>query len=187
MKKIFTYILFAAMSACTLTSCEDDEQMAILLDGMWRGTMYETYYDHYDGYFEGSEYYTMFRFNKRGTYEGYGTERDEDGYGNVVERDFEWKVSWSTIYLYYDDVYYYNGRAFRDNDYRATIYNASLDRYYFSGDMDDNAGNRRHFRMEYYANTWGYARSVTRSAEEPPVATPEMIDALKIKAKPDTK
>ena len=181
MKKYFTHILFLALSALMLTSCEEDERIALTLDGMWRGTMYDSYYDHYNGYFEGNSYYTMFRFNKRGTYSGYGTERDEDDFGNIVERDFEWEVNWSTIHLRYDDVYYYNGRAFRDNDYRATIYNATIDRYYFTGDMDDNTGNlRRHFRLEYYANNWGYrSRDITRSADEIPVATPEMIEALK--------
>lgn len=181
MKKYFTHILFLALSALMLTSCEEDERIALTLDGMWRGTMYDSYYDHYNGHFEGNSYYTMFRFNKRGTYSGYGTERDEDDFGNIVERDFEWEVNWSTIHLRYDDVYYYNGRPFPDKDYRATIYNATIDRYYFTGDMDDNTGNlRRHFRLEYYANNWGYrSRDITRSADEIPVATPEMIEALK--------
>lgn len=184
MKKFYVYIL-AMIAVFTTSSCvfiedNDDEAVAITLNGIWGGYMYESYYDRYEDYFNGTEYYTMFRFDRRGYYDGTGTERDEDYYGNIVERDFEWRVDFNTIYIYYSDVYYYNGHPFRDYDYNAVIYNASLNDYYFSGEIVDNSNNRRHFRLEYYSDPWG-GYTHTRSADEPTVATAELIELHKKK------
>jgi len=168
MRKFYFYILML-MPMFALTSCDTDEMIAITLHGTWRGTMYENYYDRYGDYWGNgaSAYYTVISFDKRGHTSGTGVEYDEDDYGNVIERSFDWKVDLTDIYLYYSDYYYYNGHRYTDRNYEAIIYNATLDDYYFTGYIEDNAGNRRHFELEYYGDYYDrYSYSRTRSADD---------------------
>lgn len=187
MKKIYTYLTLAMLAMLTFTSCEsEEEQIARTLHGNWQGTMSDYYYSRWGDYLSGSQYYTYFSFTRSSNASGYGTEVDEDRYGNYVERDFSWTVDYDygyngyrytndyfTITLYYDSRYYYNGREVRTTPYSAVIYNAHLDDRNFYGSMEDSDGNLKQFSMRYMSSPW--TRSVTRAAESDTLA----VDSVK--------
>ena len=183
MKHFFTYFLTAALAIMPLTSCEaEDEQLARTLEGDWSGTMEDYYYNRWGDMLPGGNYHTYFRFQRQSPTSGYGTEIDEDGYGNYVERDFTWRVEYQysrrydyyddgffTIYLNYDSRYYYedrygHGREVRSDIYQAVIYDAYLSDNYFEGEMEDSDGSRKHFRLTYQSNNNWRWRTSTRSS-----------------------
>lgn len=97
MKKLTTILTFAllAIMSFSLTSCDEDQQIALELDGTWRGTVES----------KNGSFYVDIRFYQDGfSRHGRGYEYDENmyHYGNDYSR-FNWTVDRGNIYLSYDD------------------------------------------------------------------------------------
>lgn len=91
---IFTLALIAIMSF-SLTSCDEDQQIALELDGTWRGEVQSNK----------GPFYVDIRFYQSGfSTHGSGYEYDEPvyGYGGDYAR-FSWSVNDGFIYLDYND------------------------------------------------------------------------------------
>ncbi len=111
MKKVYAYLMILCLSltAFTMTSCEDDNDDAIAytLDGIWQGSLGQTYYyDNYYGYgYDYEEMDTEFRFyNSAGSTSGTGVEIDYvQGYWTTYYKvyEFKWNVAYNNIYLYF--------------------------------------------------------------------------------------
>ncbi len=98
MKKLTTILTFAllAIMSFSLTSCDEDHQIALELDGTWRGTV-DT---------DREVYYVDIRFYQSGfSRHGHGYEFDEPvhGYGRGTYAEFNWSVENGNVYLDYDD------------------------------------------------------------------------------------
>lgn len=98
MKKLTTILTFAllAIMSFSLTSCDEDQQIALELDGTWRGTV-DT---------DREVFYVDIRFYQSGfSRHGHGYEFDEPihGYGHGVYSEFNWSVENGNVYLDYDD------------------------------------------------------------------------------------
>ena len=98
-------MMMVLLSALTLTSCDEDAEMAYDLDGIWKGTINGNYYQDRYGYTESWD--TEIRFYQYGDFSrgGSGEERDWDYRGKCYSSRFDWKVRNGRIYLYYDDGY----------------------------------------------------------------------------------
>ncbi len=83
------------MMAFSLTSCDEDHEIAFELDGTWRGQV------------ESSKgpFYVDIRFYQSGfSKHGTGYEVDEEVYGNGYSRaKFNWSVDNGCIFMNYDD------------------------------------------------------------------------------------
>lgn len=151
--KTFTRLLTMlaiAISAMTLVSCDDDEEVARYLDGSWRGNM------HVYSSWNGREYaatYSEIEF-----YRGYtsGTGVWVDYYSNApwdyVANHFQWYVTQGTIYIH-----------FVEEDTDAVIYDYQLDSYQFSGYLEVVDGDYAYFSLDHisspnwdYIDNWGY-------------------------------
>ena len=149
MKKIFTYILFAVMSAFTLTSCESDDQYEadLLTTGDWQGYLGAYYSDRWG--VSGTTYETVMHFkdNGVGATSGRGYEVDYDTrspFRDYAYCGFQWSVVDGRITIIYDDalwtpVYIYD-------------YHLSSSRFY--GYMDD--GSRRDIKFDFQNVNFGY-------------------------------
>lgn len=98
-------MMMVLLSALTLTSCDEDAEMAYDLDGIWQGTINGNYYQDRYGYTENWD--TEIRFYQNGDFSrgGTGEERDWNYRGRCYSSRFDWKVRNGRIYLYYDDGY----------------------------------------------------------------------------------
>ena len=98
-------MMMVLLSALTLTSCDEDAEMAYDLDGIWQGTINGNYYQDRYGYTESWD--TEIRFYQDGDFSrgGSGEERDWDYRGKCYSSRVDWKVRNGRIYLYYDDGY----------------------------------------------------------------------------------
>ncbi len=98
-------MMMVLLSALTLTSCDEDTEIAYDLDGIWQGTINGNYYQDRYGYTESWD--TEIRFYQDGDFSrgGSGEERDWDYRGKCYSSRFDWKVRNGRIYLYYDDGY----------------------------------------------------------------------------------
>lgn len=97
MKKLTSFLTFAivAILSFSFTSCDEDHEIAIELNGTWNGTISA----------DRDDYYVDIRFNQSGfTRHGWGYEYDEPmGYGRGTYSRFNWRVDDGNIYLNYDD------------------------------------------------------------------------------------
>jgi len=193
MKKFFTLSMLVITFTMTLISCErEDEKIARTLEGNWEGTMSEYFYSRWGNYLKGSRCYTYFNFVRQSPTSGYGTEYDEDEFGNAIERGFTWRVNYDygydytydyfDIYIQYDsrfyvyDVYENQEYEYRAGIYDAVIYDAYLSGSTFTGKMEGSDGSLRQFYMKYVG---GPTRSLTRgSHKEKPII---VIDKTKEK------
>lgn len=98
-------MMMVLLSALTLTSCDEDAEMAYDLDGIWKGTINGNYYQDRYGYTENWD--TEIRFYQNGDFSrgGTGEERDWNYRGRCYTSYFDWRVNNGRIYLYYDDGY----------------------------------------------------------------------------------
>lgn len=175
MKKYFTYILFAAMAACSLTSCESEDQYEadLLTTGDWQGYL-GTYYNDRWG-LTGTTYETVMHFKSSGVgaTSGRGYEADYDTrspFRDYFYCGFQWSVVNGRITIIYDDSQWSP----------VYIYDYHLSSRSFYGYMDD--GSRRDIRFDFenvnfgywsrYENEYFYSR--TRSAEAAEEATDEV-------------
>lgn len=149
MKKLLA--MFAiAISALTLSSCDEDAEVAYLLEGAWRGDMHV--YSSYNGH-EYAATYSEIEF-----YSGYdsGTGVWVDHYSGApwdyVANHITWRVRDENIYIH-----------FVEEGTDAVIYDYSLSDNYFSGYLEVMGGDYAYFRLtkiyspnwdDYY--NWGY-------------------------------
>ncbi len=108
MKRLFGNIgtmMMIIFTAITLTSCDEDTEMAYDLDGIWQGTIYGNYYNDRYGYSE--DWDTEIKFVQNGDFSrgGWGEERDWDYRGRCYTNQFNWSVRNGRIYLDYNDGY----------------------------------------------------------------------------------
>ena len=128
MKKNLKSIMMAiaALLSLTMTSCEEDELIAMTLDGNWKGNMYVSYKINGRGdYYEAS--YSIDYYND---YRRYGWER------NYIANHINWEVINGNIRIHFRE----------DNSY-VTIYEYSLTDNHFSGYIELRNGARQRFNL----------------------------------------
>lgn len=130
----------AALFSLSLTSCDEDAEIASTLHGTWEGDMYVVYGGHEAMRSEISFYNDGWDY---GT--GYWIDYYDRGYWggrDYVANHIAWKVRNGCIDIH-----------FIEEDSYVTIYDYSLTDYYFSGYIDAENGSRARFRL---AKTAGY-------------------------------
>lgn len=190
MKKLTTLLTMAliALMSFTLTSCDEDADIADTLYGTWKGYM-DIGLKWDNRYYESTT--SEITFNTNGNYtdhgDGYWIDRYSNAPWDYVANHIEWYVSNRTIKIH-----------FMEEDTYATIRDYSLDDDYFYGTIvsgDSKADFRmvktvKPSRWDYYwygtndwYNSWGYNRNIipgqnipSRSADKQNVdSVPEMI------------
>lgn len=148
MKTNFKSIVMAlaAIMSFTLTSCEEDEFIALTLEGNWKGNMYVSYqFDNISGYHDASYSEVCFLRNPS-TYasgDGYWIDYYNDyaryGWGrNYIANHIKWEVFNGNIKIY-----------FVEDNSRVTIYDYSLTNDYFTGYIDLRNGSRQKFSLRH--------------------------------------
>lgn len=140
MKKLTSLfaMIMAAMMSFTFVSCDDDDEIADTLWGVWEGDMYVT------SEWNGKEYYSSYsviQFDKdpydyasgKGYWVDYYSNAPWDYYASHIE----WTVNDGTIRIYSieDDTYF-------------QIYDYKLSSNWFTGYIDDEWGNWQEFRLQ---------------------------------------
>ena len=149
----------AAIMSFTLTSCEEDEFIALTLEGNWKGNMYVSYqFDNISGYHDASYSEVCFLRNPS-TYtsgDGYWIDYYNDyaryGWGrNYIANHIQWTVDYGVIRIHFIE----DGTYVRIRDY-------SLDDYYFTGSIELGDGGWQQFRLRHVDSPnwnnyyWGY-------------------------------
>lgn len=131
-----------AISAMAFTGCDDDAEVAYLLEGAWKGNMHV--YSSYNGH-EYAATYSEIEF-----YSGYdsGTGIWVDYYSNApwdyVANHITWRVRNENIYIH-----------FVEDGVDAVIYDYSLDDGYFTGYVEVAGGDYAYFRLtKIYSPNW---------------------------------
>ena len=154
MKKFYHLLLlaFMAITAATFTSCDEDTQIALTLEGVWQGNMYvSSSWNGRDYYatsteitFEGDDYHWS-----RGT--GYWVDYYSGAPWDYVANHIQWRVVNRSIEVYFIE----DGTTVYIEDY-------SLSDNYFSGYIQDG-DNDVEFRLSHVAKPrrssydhWGY-------------------------------
>lgn len=139
MKK-FTSLLtlaFIALMSFTLTSCDEDADIADTLDGTWRGNMYVEYDDR-------SAVYSVIQFDQgisdwhSGT--GYWVDYYSGNYwdgNNYIANRIRWTVRNRNIYI-----------SLLDEGSDVVIYDYQLNDYRFSGYVETYSGKRAYFELK---------------------------------------
>ena len=142
MKKIYNLLMMAMMAAatCTMTSCDEDIDIANSLEGTWTGTMF-VYTDY-----RGTSYYATsteitfegdpFRWT-RGT--GYWVDYYSGAPWDYIANHIDWRVNNRNIEIY-----------FREDNTTMVICDYRLSDNYFTGYINDN-GTDVEFRLRH---TW---------------------------------
>lgn len=146
MKKYLQSIMMAvaALLSITMTSCEEDELIAMTLDGNWKGNMYVSYQingrgDYYDASY--SEVCFLRNPSKYASGDGYWIDyyNDYRRYGwerNYIANHIKWEVFNGNIRIHFIE----------DNSY-VTIYEYSLTDNHFSGYIEMHNGTRQRFSL----------------------------------------
>lgn len=137
--------LLLVVSGLLMTSCDDDQETAMMLWGTWEGQLSTDFYSNRWGTY-GSSYYTVWHFEgKPGSRQGDGWEVDYVRGQRYAQR-FRWQVmdNGTTVRLVYDGKW--------EDEY---IYNFYLSDDYFSGYIDSNNGQQSHFQL-YKVDDNGY-------------------------------
>ena len=154
MKKFTTLLTmaFIALMSISLTSCDEDSDIAYTLDGTWRGNMYVQY-----GNVDAT--YSVIRFDQNdGIYSGTGYwidyfDRNYWHGNNYIANRITWTVRNSNIYI-----------TLLDENSNVVIYDYALGDRKFSGYVEADNGNRAYF--ELYRDSynwrddydWGYSK-----------------------------
>ena len=158
MKKWIYNIAWVMMAfvSITLTSCDDDIDIARTLEGTWEGDMYtSTYYNN--RYYDASYSQVCFLRDpytySSGT--GYWVDYYDNNYWgsyNYVASHIKFEVQNRVITIYFIE----------DDDY-VKIYDYSLSDSYFQGYIEIGNGERRQFRLRHVSSPnwssytrWGY-------------------------------
>lgn len=132
MKKITYYfsMIFMAVMMLSLTSCDEDADIAYALNGNWKGYM-QTQLD-YDGRYYQSNMSEVTFNSGYDSGDGYWIDYYSNAPWDYVANRITWRVSGTTIYI-----------NFLDTQEKAVIRNYHLDdNGYFYGDIDFNSTNR---------------------------------------------
>lgn len=130
MKKFTTYLSIAlvALLSISLTSCDEDADVAYALDGAWQGNVYVT--SKWDGYTYRASYSEV-QFNSgydSGT--GYWVDYYSDAPWDYIANHIRWKVRNGNIYIH-----------FNEENSDVVIYDYHLDDYHFSGSLASNGSD----------------------------------------------
>ena len=144
MKKFTTLLTmaFIALMSISLTSCDEDSDIAYTLDGTWRGNMYVQY-----GNVDAT--YSVIRFDQNdGIYSGTGYWIDyyqEDYWhgNNYIANRIRWTVRNRNIYI-----------TLLDENSNVVIYDYALGDRKFSGYVEANNGNRAYFELSRDSYNW---------------------------------
>ena len=131
MKKITYYfsMIFLAVMMLSLTSCDEDAEIAYALNGSWKGYM-QTQLDYQGRYYQSNMSEVTFN-SGYDSGDGYWIDYYSNAPRDYVANRIYWKVSGTTIYI-----------TFRDTQEKAVIRNYHLDdNGYFCGDIDFNSTN----------------------------------------------
>lgn len=175
MKKIVTFIsaVILAIGTLSLTSCDEDQSIALTLDGSWAGDLYvnTTYsgYTYYANYSEVEFIADPFNYAS-GT--GYWIDYYSNAPWDYYASHIRWNVTGGRIRIY-----------FIEDDYIIDIYDYVISDYYFSGNIEGEDGKWLSFRLRnttpakwnsyrYGWDAWSYGYSKkmdgTRSAQVVP-------------------
>lgn len=187
MKKITYYfsMIFMAVMMLSLTSCDEDAEIAYALNGSWKGYM-QTQLDYQGRYYQSNKSEVTFN-SGYDSGDGYWIDYYSNAPWDYVANRIYWKVSGTTIYI-----------TFRDTQEKAVIRNYHLDdNGYFCGDIDFNSTNIW-ISFEFYKvdtpdwdnyywygsdgwnNSWGnygYAKTRSNNKEEQQESAQEQNDS----------
>lgn len=144
MKKFTTLLTmaFIALMSISLTSCDEDSDIAYTLDGTWRGNMYVQY-----GNVDAT--YSVIRFDQNdGIYSGTGYwidyfDRNYWHGNNYIANRITWTVRNRNIYI-----------TLLDENSNVVIYDYALGDRKFSGYVEANNGNRAYFELSRDSYNW---------------------------------
>ena len=144
MKKFTTLLTmaFIALMSISLTSCDEDSDIAYTLDGTWRGNMYVQY-----GNVDAT--YSVIRFDQNdGIYSGTGYwidyfDRNYWHGNNYIANRIIWTVRNRNIYI-----------TLLDENSNVVIYDYALGDRKFSGYVEANNGNRAYFELSRDSYNW---------------------------------
>ena len=144
MKKFTTLLTmaFIALMSISLTSCDEDSDIAYTLDGTWRGNMYVQY-----GNVDAT--YSVIRFDQNdGIYSGTGYwidyfDRNYWHGNNYIANRIIWTVRNRNIYI-----------TLLDENSDVVIYDYALGDRKFSGYVDADNGNRAYFELSRDSYNW---------------------------------
>ena len=106
---ILLSIAFVALMSMCFTSCDEDQMIAMNIQGTWRGTISTNYYKSWWSLDQGGDYYTIFHFSgDLGSRHGHGYEIDFTRNNQSASRSrFEYWVKGSEVEITFE-----NGRRF---------------------------------------------------------------------------
>ena len=144
MKKFTTLLTmaFIALMSISLTSCDEDSDIAYTLDGTWRGNMYVQY-----GNVDAT--YSVIRFDQNdGIYSGTGYwidyfDRNYWHGNNYIANRIAWTVRNRNIYI-----------TLLDENSDVVIYDYALGDRKFSGYVEADNGNRAYFELSRDSYNW---------------------------------
>lgn len=144
MKKFTTLLTmaFIALMSISLTSCDEDSDIAYTLDGTWRGNMYVQY-----GNVDAT--YSVIRFDQNdGIYSGKGYwidyfDRNYWHGNNYIANRITWTVRNRNIYI-----------TLLDENSDVVIYDYALGDRKFSGYVEADNGNRAYFELSRDSYNW---------------------------------
>lgn len=144
MKKFTTLLImaFIALMSISLTSCDEDSDIAYTLDGTWRGNMYVQY-----GNVDAT--YSVIRFDQNdGIYSGTGYwidyfDRNYWHGNNYIANRITWTVRNRNIYI-----------TLLDENSDVVIYDYALGDRKFSGYVEADNGNRAYFELSRDSYNW---------------------------------
>ena len=144
MKKFTTLLTmaFIALMSISLTSCDEDSDIAYTLDGTWRGNMYVQY-----GNVDAT--YSVIRFDQNdGIYSGTGYwidyfDRNYWHGNNYIANRIRWTVRNRNIYI-----------TLLDENSNVVIYDYALGDRKFSGYVEADNGNRAYFELSRDSYNW---------------------------------
>ncbi len=156
------FMALVAIMSFSLTSCEQDEMIAVALDGNWRGNMYVSYrVGNHDEYCDASYSEVCFLRDpsRYASGRGYWVDYYNDYYRygwqrNYIANHIEWEVVNGNIKIHFIE----------DGAY-VTIYDYSLDNYHFSGWIELRHGGRQQFSLTHTSSPnyndyrWGIDRT----------------------------
>lgn len=138
-------MLLLVVSTLMMTSCDEEQETAMMLWGTWEGQLSTEFYQDRWGSSYGESYYTVWHFEGNpGSRQGNGWEIDYVRGRRYAQR-FRWQVmdGGNTVRLVYDSW---------DEQY---IYNFYLSGDYFTGQIEDAYGQLTGFRL-YKVDDNGY-------------------------------
>lgn len=144
MKKFTTLLTmaFIALMSISLTSCDEDSDIAYTLDGTWRGNMYVQYggvdatysvirFDQNDGLYSGTGYWIDY-------FKGYNLHGND-----YIANHITWIVRNRNIYI-----------TLLDENSDVVIYDYALGDRKFSGYVEADNGNRAYFELSRDSYNW---------------------------------